>query len=117
MIDELYIVGDQSRLVVKNIINQFNDCGCDIKVYSPTENLVLLDYKMPTMDGPAVLEAIRKDERLSNLPVIFLTANNDRQSVINAMQFKPDGYILKSKSPDEIKAAVVDFFKNRIIRM
>lgn len=155
MIDELYIVGDQSRLVVKNIINQFNDCGCDIKVYSPTESqidnlpnysiyllvllsdnidfsvitkiyefldmhpvdLVLLDYKMPTMDGPAVLEAIRKDERLSNLPVIFLTANNDRQSVINAMQFKPDGYILKSKSPDEIKAAVVDFFKNRIIRM
>lgn len=33
MIDELYIVGDQSRLVVKNIINQFNDCGCDIKAY------------------------------------------------------------------------------------
>ena len=79
-------------------------------------DLVLLDYKMPTMDGPKVLEAIRKDERLSNLPVFFLTANNDRQSVINAMQFKPDGYILKSKSPEEIKAAVVDFFKNRIIK-
>ena len=80
-------------------------------------DLVLLDYKMPTMDGPAVLEAIRKDERLSNLPVIFLTANNDRQSVINAMQYKPDGYILKSKSPEEIKSTVVDFFKNREIRM
>ena len=80
-------------------------------------DLVLLDYKMPTMDGPAVLEAIRKDERLSNLPVIFLTANNDRQSVINAMQYKPDGYILKSKSPEEIKSTVVDFFKNRVIRM
>lgn len=79
-------------------------------------DLVLLDYKMPTMDGPKVLEAIRSDERLSNLPVIFLTANNDRQSVINAMQLKPDGYILKSKAPDEIKAAVVDFFKNRIIK-
>ncbi len=79
-------------------------------------DLVLLDYKMPTMDGPKVLEAIRSDERLNNLPVIFLTANNDRQSVLNAMQLKPDGYILKSKAPDEIKAAVVDFFKNRIIK-
>ncbi len=79
-------------------------------------DLVLLDYKMPTMDGPKVLEAIRSDEHLNNLPVIFLTANNDRQSVLNAMQLKPDGYILKSKAPDEIKAAVVDFFKNRIIK-
>ena len=79
-------------------------------------DLVLLDYKMPTMDGPKVLEAIRSDERLNNLPVIFLTANNDRQSVLNAMQLKPDGYILKSKAPDEIKDAVVDFFKNRIIK-
>ena len=79
-------------------------------------DLVLLDYKMPTMDGPKVLEAIRSDERLNNLPVIFLTANNDRQSVLNAMQLKPDGYILKSKAPKEIKAAVVDFFKNRIIK-
>lgn len=247
MIDKLYIVGDQSRLVVKNIINQFNDSGCEIQVYAPTNedvdrlpnfsvhllillsdnidfmvirkivgyqkkynyslcfighiatlsleddnffkhipsiklesytinidkllelmekndnrkkhilvvddepiilrsikvwlgedfnlslvssgemaiefldmhpvDLVLLDYKMPTMDGPKVLEAIRNDERLSTLPVIFLTASNDRQSVINAMQFKPDGYILKSKSPEEIKATVVDFFKNRVIKV
>ena len=80
-------------------------------------DLVLLDYKMPTMDGPKVLEAIRSDERLSDLPVIFLTANNDRQSVMNAMQFKPDGYILKTKSPEEIKQAVKDFFKNRIIKI
>ena len=79
-------------------------------------DLVLLDYKMPTMDGPKVLEAIRNDERISDLPVIFLTANNDRQSVITAMQYKPDGYILKSKSPDEIKSAVKDFFKNRVIK-
>ncbi len=247
MIDDLYIVGDQSRLVVKNILNQFQETGCNIKVFAPTDSdidrlpnfsvhllillsddidfniikkiviyqrkyeyqlcfighlnklsleddnffkkipsiklesytvntnkllelmekndnrkkhilvvddepiilrsikvwlgddfhlslvssgemalefldmhpvdLVLLDYKMPTMDGPKVLEAIRNDERLSNLPVIFLTANNDRQSIINVMQFKPDGYILKTKAPDEIKQAIVDFFKNRVIKV
>jgi CheY-like chemotaxis protein len=79
-------------------------------------DLVLLDYKMPTMDGPRVLEAIRANDKLRNLPVIFLTANNDRQSVITAMQYKPDGYILKNKTPDEIKAAVEDFFKNRLYK-
>lgn len=79
-------------------------------------DLVLLDYKMPTMDGPTVLRLIRNDERLKNLPVIFLTANNERQGVITAMQYKPDGYILKTKTPEEIKAAVVEFFKKRVIR-
>ena len=38
MIKDLYIVGDQSRLVVKNIINQFNDTGCNVKVFSPTSS-------------------------------------------------------------------------------
>ena len=80
-------------------------------------DLVLLDYKMPTMDGPSVLAAIRNDEHLRKLPVIFLTSQSDRQSVINAMQFKPDGYILKTKSPEEIKQSVVDFFKNRVIKV
>ena len=80
-------------------------------------DLVLLDYKMPTMDGPGVLAAIRNDERLRKLPVIFLTSQSDRQSVINAMQYKPDGYILKTKTPEEIKQSVIDFFKNRVIKV
>ena len=82
-------------------------------------DLVLLDIKMPVMDGFETLGKLRQLEQKKGLmktPVIFLTANNDRQSVITAMQYKPDGYILKSKTPDEIKAAVEDFFKNRLYK-
>ncbi len=77
-------------------------------------DLVLLDYRMPTMAGTEVLSAMRKNLRTKYVPVIFLTGRNDKESVIQVMQHKPDGYILKTKSPEEIKGAVLDFFKNRV---
>ena len=80
-------------------------------------DLMLLDYNMPVMDGPEVLKRIREDERLWNLPVIFLTAKNDRESVMKVMSLKPADYILKSKSPDEIKKSVQNFFKPRIVKV
>ncbi len=78
-------------------------------------DLVLLDYKMPTMDGPDVLKLIRNDDNKKNTPVMFLTAKNDRESILSVMAMKPEGYILKSRSPIEIRQAVVDFFVNRSI--
>ncbi len=38
-------------------------------------DLVLLDISLPRMDGVAVLESIRQDERIKNLPVVALTAH------------------------------------------
>lgn len=77
-------------------------------------DLVLLDYRMPTMNGPEVLSKIRNDAVIRKTPVMFLTGKADRQSVMEVMHLKPAGYILKSKSSDQIKDAVVDFFKNRV---
>ncbi len=76
-------------------------------------DLVLLDYRMPTMDGPEVLRKIREDAHFQNLPVIFLTASNDKESVMSVMHLKPNGYLLKTMAPEEIKKAVRDFFGNR----
>ena len=78
-------------------------------------DLVLLDYKMPTMTGPKVLQKIRTDKNMKDLPVIFLTAKNDKESIMSVVHMKPEGYILKTQSPEEIKQAVMDFFNKRII--
>ncbi|WP_294428839.1 response regulator [uncultured Treponema sp.] len=80
-----------------------------------TVDLVLLDYKMPEMDGSFVLAKIRYDERIKDLPVIFLTAKADKDAIMSVVKLNPQGYILKSKSPQEIKQTVIDFFKNRIV--
>ena len=71
-----------------------------------TAELILLDYDMPGMTGPQVLEKLRADSRSADIPVIFLTGKNDRDSVMSVMALKPAGYILKSMNSDDIFAAL-----------
>ena len=80
-------------------------------------DLVLLDYEMPVVDGKQVLQMIRTETEFSDVPVIFLTAKSDKQSVIDVMALKPEGYLLKTMAPADIIAAVDDFFAKRKFKM
>ncbi len=59
-------------------------------------DLILLDYEMPVVDGPQVLQMLRQDPQTAGIPVIFLTGVGTREGVARVMELKPDGYILKS---------------------
>ncbi len=76
-------------------------------------DLILLDYEMPVCSGPQALSMIRDESTTSSLPVMFLTAKGDRESVMKVVGLKPDGYILKSLPKEEIVAAVDKFFEER----
>ena len=76
-------------------------------------DLVLLDYEMPVVNGKQVLEMIRTESDFSSIPVIFLTGKNDRESIMEVLALKPEGYLLKSMKPGEIIAAVDEFFEKR----
>lgn len=76
-------------------------------------DLVLLDYEMPVVNGKQVLEMIRSESEFSDIPVIFLTSKNDRESITQVMSLKPEGYLLKTMKPDDIVKNIDDFFKKR----
>lgn len=73
-------------------------------------DLVLLDYEMPVIDGGKVLEMIRSEIDFADIPVIFLTGKNDKESVASVARLKPEGYLLKTISPEEIVKYIDDFF-------
>lgn len=58
-------------------------------------DLVLLDINMPIMDGIQVLKEIRKDEILSRIPVIMLTAIEDMKITLECMRNGACGYVTK----------------------
>ncbi|MBQ9607241.1 MAG: response regulator [Lachnospiraceae bacterium] len=76
-------------------------------------DLILLDYEMPVITGAKVLEMIRSEVATASLPVIFLTSKGDKESVMEVLKLKPEGYLLKTMTPGEILKALEDFFVKR----
>jgi len=58
-------------------------------------DLILLDVEMPKMSGPELLQIIKADARLSDVPVIFLTSNNDMETEISVFKLGAADYIRK----------------------
>lgn len=76
-------------------------------------DLVLLDYEMPVLNGKQVLEMIRSESEFSSIPVMFLTGKNDKESIQQVLSLKPEGYILKTTSPEQVMQMIDDFFQKQ----
>ncbi|MBR0093710.1 MAG: response regulator [Synergistaceae bacterium] len=76
-------------------------------------DLILLDFEMPIVNGPKVLEMIRSDPNTANIPVMFLTAKGDKRSIMEVLRFKPEKYLLKTMLPKDIIDSIDEFFKTR----
>ena len=64
-------------------------------------DLIILDIDMPEINGYEMLEMIREKDELKEVPVLFLTSNNDREHVIKAVKGGANDYTVK---PVEEKA-------------
>ncbi len=73
-------------------------------------DLVLLDYEMPVTSGPSVLEMLKSEVGTSNIPVMFLTGKSDRDSIKAVIGLRPERYLLKTISREELLAEIDRFF-------
>ena len=72
-------------------------------------DLILLDYMMPDMSGPQVLRRMKMIDDYMNIPVVFLTGNSERSSVIDTLtELRPAGYLIKPSKKSEIVAKIID---------
>ena len=67
---------------------------------------ILLDVRLPKMDGFAVAAAIRSLERLRRTPIIFMSAHEDRRSKPRAYAVY-ERYLRKPLVPEQVRAAVL----------
>jgi len=69
-------------------------------------DIILLDIKMPEIDGFEVCSRLKKDKRTSDIPVIFISALNDINEKIKGFKAGAVDYITKPFDSDELLARV-----------
>lgn len=68
--------------------------------------LILLDLKMPKVDGVEVLKRIKSDERLRSIPVVVMTSSSEPPDVVQCYQFGVNSYVVKPVELGEFMEAV-----------
>lgn len=84
-----------------------------------TPNLIILDIDMPEINGYEMLKMIKEKEHLRDVPVIFLTSNNDKNHVVKAVAGGAKDYVVKPIDEEilteKVQAALEEAASNDVI--
>jgi len=73
---------------------------------SQVPEVILLDLKLPKIDGHEVLKAIRADERTSRIPVVVLTTSSEDKDIIESYDHGANSYIRKPVDFEQFMEAI-----------
>ncbi len=76
----------------------------------PEENpaVILLDKKLPKVDGHEVLKAVRSDDKLKRIPVVMLTSSREESDLLRSYDLGVNAYVVKPVAFDDFMAAIND---------
>ena len=75
-----------------------------IPAFNP--DLLIVDLKLPEMDGFQVLERLRRDSKFGHIPVIVITAQDELSEKLKAFELGADDYLVKPFQPEELVARI-----------
>lgn len=74
-------------------------------------DFLVTDWNMPGMQGIDLLRKVREDEKLANLPVLMVTAEQKREQIVIAAQAGVNGYIVKPFTAQTLKEKLDKIFE------
>lgn len=70
--------------------------------------LILLDLKLPKVDGLEILKQVKSDERTKSIPVIVLTSSREEQDLVKSYQLGVNSYIVKPVDFESFSKSVTE---------
>ncbi|WP_447972139.1 chemotaxis response regulator CheY [Nitrospira sp. Kam-Ns4a] len=119
---KIMVVDDMStmRRIVKNILKQLGFANVEeaengqealAKMRADRFNFVVSDWNMPVMSGIELLRAIRADGELKDIPVLMVTAEAQKENIIEAVQAGVSNYIVKPFTAETLQEKMNKIFK------
>lgn len=69
-------------------------------------DLLLTDWNMPELSGLELLQKVRQEAHLADLPVIMLTSRNSREDIVSAVKFGINNYLIKPCNTSQLKEKI-----------
>ncbi|MBB2990277.1 CheY-like chemotaxis protein [Mycolicibacterium iranicum] len=86
---------------------------------APRPDLVLLDLNLPKYDGRQLLEQIKSDPQLCDIPVVVLTTSSAEEDILRSYKLHANAYVTKPVDLDQFMSAVrqIDEFFVQVVRL
>ena len=107
------------RMSLKGILEQLGYSEIDeaedgqeavAKLKEKDYNLIISDIDMPVMNGFELLNYVRKDDNLKDIPVIYITAEAEREKIVESIKAGLDAYITKPFSISTLQQKIDNIF-------
>lgn len=100
----------------QEVLDFFGEREGELKFNPTLPYLLLLDIRMPKVDGVEVLRRLKSDPQLRNVPVIMLTTTDDPREIRRCHEFGCNNYIVKPVAFDQFSSAIqqVGLFLNLV---
>ena len=120
---KVLVVDDFStmRRIVRNVLKQVGltsiveaDNGKAALKVLKKENidLILCDWNMPEMSGIDLLKAVKSDDALKNIPFVMVTAEAQKDNILEAVKAGVSSYIVKPFTAETVSEKLGTIFKN-----
>lgn len=96
-----------ARLGLQSIDQAANGVEALAAIGAKAYDLVLLDIMMPELDGFGVLEALKRDGRINDLPILVISALNEIEPVVRCIELGAADFIVKPFNPTLLRARVL----------
>jgi two-component system chemotaxis response regulator CheY len=114
-----FLVVDDSVTMRRIVVNTLKNLGYDEIVEAedgkdafeklqstPGINFVITDWNMPNMTGLELTQAIRGDERFSDLPILMVTTRGVKEDIIQALKARVNNYVIKPFTPQVLQEKI-----------
>jgi two-component system chemotaxis response regulator CheY len=108
------------RRILKNILRQIgfsniieaDDGKTALKALKKDKfDMILADWNMPEMSGLELLKAVRSDDELKDIPYIMVTAEAQKDNIVDAVKAGVSSYVVKPFTADTVAEKLKQVFK------